>query len=135
MKISKTSWMILASGVFIIVLIGLGMTRSGQISEQSRLEEELLVSAARLEKLHPADLQPQLDELEEQLQDALSLTAEAREKMKQTVISVDVADKFFEIAGYYGVTVNSLGTSSISNQPYESIDCETISLSASVTGI
>ena len=79
-------------------------------------------------------MQTQVNELEEQLKDALSQVAEAKEKMKQTVISVDVADKFYEIADFYSITVSSIGTSSTTNQPFQSIECETISLSAAVSG-
>jgi hypothetical protein len=30
-KISKTGWIILSAGIFVVVLAGLGITRSGQV--------------------------------------------------------------------------------------------------------
>jgi len=45
-----------------------------------------------------------------------------------------VADKFYEIAGFYSVNITSMGTSTISEQPFASIPCDVISLSASVSG-
>ena len=51
LKLSKTSWLILAAGVFIVVLVGLGLTRSQQIREQSGLDDELSVTQKRLDNL------------------------------------------------------------------------------------
>jgi hypothetical protein len=45
-----------------------------------------------------------------------------------------VADKFYEIAGFYSVNVTTMGTSTNSEQPFDGIPCEVISLSASVSG-
>jgi len=134
MKISKASWMILAVGAFIIILAGMGVARSGQTKEQDRINEQLSVSSARLSNLQVTSLQTQIDELEEQLKETQDQTVEARDRLKQTVISVEVADKFYEIADYYGVTVHDIGTTSISQQPYASINCETISINADVSG-
>lgn len=134
MKLSKASWMILAAGVFLIVLAGLGLTRSNQMKEMAALTEELSVSSLRLSNLKVTQFDAQINELQEQLRDAQERAVEARDKLKQSVISVDVADKFYEIADYYGVIVSRVGTTTISEQPFSSIDCDTISLSAEVSG-
>lgn len=134
MKISKASWMILGAGVFLIVLAGLGLARSGQMKDMETLQEELSVSTARLNNLKVTQFQTQINELEEQLRDAQERAAEARDKLKQSVVSVDVADKFYEVADYYGVSVLRINTTTISEQPYSSINCETISLGAAVYG-
>jgi len=134
MKISRASWVILASGVFIIVLAGLGMTRSGQMAAEDKLAEDLQVAQARLSNLQVTQLQTQINEYNAQLNDAKSQADDILQKLKQTVISVDVAEKFFVLADYYGVTINNITTSSIAQQPFASVNCETISLSASVSG-
>ena len=41
LKLSKTSWLILSAGVFIVVLAGLGLTRSQQMKEQTKVADEL----------------------------------------------------------------------------------------------
>jgi hypothetical protein len=134
MKISKASWMILGAGVFIIALSGLGVTRYGQVQEQKKITSTLAINTARLNKLQVTTAQTQIIELEELVKDVQKQTEEIKARLIQSIISVDVADKFYEIAGFYGITVTSIGTSTLSKQPFADIPCEVISLNASVLG-
>jgi len=134
MKISKTSWLILSAGVFIIVLAGLGLTRSSQVSQYEALSENLSVSSARLNNLQVGKVQAEIDQYQEQLKDITAKVEAIKETLKQTVISVDVADKFYEIAASCRVTVVNLTTTTISEEPYASIACESIALSGVVRG-
>jgi hypothetical protein len=134
MKISKATWMILGAGIFIIVLSGLGVARYGQVQERDKVSEDLAVNTVRLNKLQVITPQAQIDELQEEVNDVQSQTEDIKTRLVQSIISVDVADKFYEIAGFYSVNVTSLGTSALSEQPFADIPCEVISLSASVSG-
>jgi hypothetical protein len=134
MKLSKASWMILGAGIFIIILAGLGVTRSGQITQYDDLSQNLSVNSARLNNLQTGQMQTEIDEYQEQLQDTLEQVNEVKDKLKQTVISVDVADKFYEIAAFCNVTVMNLSTTTISDLLYASINCETIAVSGQVRG-
>jgi hypothetical protein len=134
MKISKASWLILAAGIFIIILAGLGVTRSGQIKQFDTLSENLSITTARLNNLQVGSLQTEINEYQEQVKDTLSQVAEVSDKLKQTVISVDVADKFYEIAEYCGVIVTNMGTTPVSDQKYAKIDCMTTSVNAQISG-
>jgi hypothetical protein len=134
LKLSKTSWLILSAGVFVVVLAGLGITRFGQISDNTKLSEELSVSAARLENVNLTPLQVQLAELSEQLQDSDSQLAEVKNRFIQSIISVDVVDQFYEIAYYYGVKVKSIGTTKMQGDRYQGVNCIVISINASVAG-
>jgi hypothetical protein len=134
MKISKAAWMILGAGVFIIALLGLGVARYGQVQDQKKITTELAVDTARLEKLQVVSAQPQINVLEEEVKDMQRQTEEIKARLIQSIISVDVADKFYEIAGFYSVNVTSLGTSSISEQLFAAIQCDVIGLNASVSG-
>jgi hypothetical protein len=134
MKISKASWMILGAGVFIIALTGLGVARYGQVQDQKKLTSDLALSTSRLNNLQVVSAQPQIDDLENDVADVQKQVEEIKVKLLQSVISVDVTDKFYEIAGFYNVTVNSIGTSTLSEQPFADISCDVISLSATVNG-
>jgi hypothetical protein len=134
MKISKATWMILGAGVFIIVLIGLGVARYGQVQEQEKVSGDLAVNTVRLNKLQVITALPQTNEIEEEIKDVQSQTEDIKARLIQSIISVDVADKFYEIAGFYSVNVTSMGTSAMSEQPFADIPCDVISLSASVSG-
>ena len=41
MKLSKTSWLLLTLGIFVIALAGLGAVYYQQVNQQDRLNEEL----------------------------------------------------------------------------------------------
>jgi hypothetical protein len=134
MKMSRASWMIIAAGAFLILLVGMGLTRSGQIKEQSKANEELRLAETRLNKTQVTSYQTQINELEAQLADTTSMAEEAKERLKQTVVSVDVADKFYEIAAFCGVTVESIGTQPIADFVFNSVNCETTSVTSAVSG-
>ena len=134
MKLSKTSWLILSAGVFTVVLAGLGVTRSGQMKEQDKLSEELTVSTSRLEKSQSMPLEIQFGDLQEKLKESDAQLAEAKDRLRQTVLSVDVADNFFQIANYCDVVVVNLNTTAISNNTLNDVNFSTISLSATITG-
>jgi hypothetical protein len=133
-KLSKTSWLILSGGVFVVILAGLGVTRTQQLREQTRMNEELSLSETRLDKLDVTELRRQIEDLQQQVEQGQTQLDDAQERLRQTVISVDVTDEFFKIAGYSGVTVMSLTTSKISTNELEGIGLETIALAAQVKG-
>ena len=70
LKISKTSWLIIAAGIFIVIIAGLFLTRSQQIQEQDRLDDELGIAEMRLDKLQIKKLQQQEEELQRQLDES-----------------------------------------------------------------
>lgn len=134
MKLSKTSWLILSAGLFVVILAGLGVTRSQQLQEQTKLDEELAISETRLNKLQVTEMNQRLAELQEQLEESEARLTEAKDRMRQTVESIDVTDKFFVIAEYSGVEIMNITTSEIQSGNVESISAATINISAYVTG-
>jgi len=133
-KLSKTGLLVLAAGAFIVVLAGLGITRYGQIAEQDDLNKALSVSETRM---NAVDLQPyevQKAELQEQLVTSDSLLLEAKERLIQSVISVNVTAKFYEIAAYHSITVDSISTNKNVTGDYEGVPCKLININAIITG-
>jgi hypothetical protein len=133
-KLSKTSWLILAVGVFIVALAFLGITRSQQAQEQGRLEDELEMSQMSLANMQISDLQAELAALEQtaaQEQAELALAANA---LDETVVSVDVTDEFFSIASASGVIVINFSSSPISPNLYEGLGLSATSISAALEG-
>jgi len=133
LKFSKIGWLILSAGIFIVVLAGLGITRSGQIKDQNTLGTNLLLSQTRLDKIENTS-QTQLNELKQQLIDNGQQLVKAKDRLRQDIDSVDVAAKFYEIANYYSVNATIMGTTTISHDSYEGVPCSVISLSGSAIG-
>ncbi|MBA7638737.1 hypothetical protein ES703_46393 [subsurface metagenome] len=134
LKLSKTSWLILSAGIFVVVLAGLGVTRSQQLKEQSTLEEKLGLSTTRVNTIQVSHLRPQLEELQQKLDESESQLNEVRDRLRQTVVSVDVTEKYFAIAEYCDVVIQNVNTTTISSDVIEGINCSKISISSTVTG-
>jgi TolA-binding protein len=135
LKLSKMAWLILSAGIFVVVLAGLGFTYSGQKSEQNTLKDELEVSKARLEKTQDTGTQQQqIDQLEERLTDSQARLDEAKGKLLQAILSVDVTEKFFQIAESSGVSVKSFGTTDVQSAQVAGVTCSRISLHGLVEG-
>jgi hypothetical protein len=133
-KLSKASWLILSAGVFLVVLAGLGLTISRQMTEKNKIDADLELLEKRIEAIKTTQLTQQLENLKAQTEESQSLLKDAKARLDSTVISVDVADEFFKIAFANSVNVTSVSTSVIGQTKYGDISVSTISLSASVKG-
>jgi hypothetical protein len=134
LKLSKTSWLILSTGVFVVALAGLGLTRSQQVKEQTKIADELTLSEKSLETIQTAQLSQQLESLKVKLEDSEAQLKEAQSRLRQTVVSVDVTDQFFQIAANYDVIILNMTTTTISQAKYEGITCDTVALASTITG-
>lgn len=134
LKLSKASWLILSAGVFIVVLAGLGLTRSQQLKEQTSVAYELDLTQKRLNTVQTTSLSQQLESLKTKVDESQAQLNDAQARLHQTVVSVDVTDEFFQIATYCSVNVTNLTTTTIAQAKYGGITFSTISLTATVTG-
>jgi hypothetical protein len=133
-KLSRAGWVILSGGVFIVILAGLGVTRSQQLQEQNVVKDELALAQTRLEKNDVTSLRGQSEALKQQVQQEQAQLDEAKDRLRQTVISVDVTDELFKIAGYSGVAILRMSNSTISTQELRGIDLAMTSLSLQASG-
>ena len=134
LKISKTSWLILAAGVFLVILAGMGLTRSQQMKEQNKVTGDLNLATKRLATVQTSSLSQQLETLKTKVDESQALLNNAKSHLHQTVVSVDVSDQFFQIAAYCGVNVTSLTSTTIAKANFDNVTFSTISLSATVLG-
>jgi hypothetical protein len=133
-KLSKTSWLILAAGVFIVILAGLGLTRSQQLSEQTLLDEALAATTSRLSMLEVSQLQLEEAELQQRLDETMVEFEDVKDRLRQTVVSVDVTDELFRIAEYSDVEIMSMMSSAQADGKLGPISCLTTSISANIRG-
>lgn len=134
MKLSKISWLILAAGIFIVVFASLGITRSQQLQEQEQLDDELTVAEMRLNKFQVKQLRQQQEELQKQMDESTMQLTAAKDKLRQTIDSINVTDEFFEIARSCGVEVVGISSSNIGSEELGNIVCSVITLNATVAG-
>jgi hypothetical protein len=134
LKLTKTSWLILSIGIFIVVVASLGITRSQQLQERDQLDEKLSVAEMRLSKLQVRELREQQEELQKRLDERETRLMTAKDSLQQPVESIDVTDEFFAIAQYCGVKVMNISSSGIKSEKLGRIACSVISLNAVVDG-
>lgn len=133
-KFSKTGLLILAAGAFIVILAGLGIIRYNQTSEQEELNDALSLAEVRLNAVNLQPYEVQKAELQEQLLASEGLLIDARERLVQSVVSVNVTDKFYEIAAYHEIIIDSISTTKNQNASYLGVACTQISIAATVSG-
>lgn len=134
LKISKTSLKILLIGIFVVAIAGLGLTRSQQIRAQNQVGDDLTVAQTRLDKLQVKDLNQQVEDLQARLDQSKAQLGIAKDKLRQTVESTDVTDKFFQMAKSGNVAVMSISSAGKKSEKQEGINTMDITLDAVVTG-
>ena len=134
LKLSKTSWLILSAGVFLVILAGLGLTRSQQLQDQSTSTDELQIATARLAKIDVTELKNQVESLQEQISLGQADLKDATSRLSKSVISADVAEEFYDIADSSNVTVASFTSTPISSNSLQGIPVSETSLSGRVQG-
>ena len=134
LKLSKTSWLILTAGVFLVILAGLGLTRSQQVKEQTKVTGDLDLATKRLATIQTGSLGQQLQTLKTKVDESQALLDDARAHLHQTVVSVDVTDQFFQTAAYCSVNITNLTTTTIAQAKFDNVTFSTISISAAVQG-
>ena len=98
MKFTKTSWIILSVGIFVIAFSSLGVARFQQVGEQNQLYDELSIAELSLNKFQLDDLSSQQEELEKQLSQTISQLETTKTKLTQPTESIAASDALFDIA-------------------------------------
>jgi len=134
LKLSKTSWLLLAIGAFIIILAGLGTVRSQQVRQQNQLNDELALAQLKLEAVQLEQLAQRQGELERHLSQTTSQIQAARTILSQPVGSIDASSTLFDTAEACGVEVTEISSSGRTSEELEGIPCSVLTLTARVEG-
>ena len=134
MKLSKTGWLILTIGVFVIILSSLGVTFFQQTNQRNRLREELSLAQQKLDSIQFDQLYSQKEELTGQLSQTKSLLETARLSLSQPIESIDASDTLFDIAGTCGVEVTEVKSSTPTTIDLAGLDCFVLPLTTKISG-
>ena len=134
MKLTKTSWLIIIVGGFIIILAGLGIVRSQQVNEQSELSEKLALAQSKLQAIQLDRLSYRQKELEQQLSETISQSKTGRAILSQPIGSITISDIVFDIAEANNVEVTEISSSGMAQNELEGVPCLTLPLITKVEG-
>lgn len=134
MKLSKTSWLFLAVGIFAILGASLGLVYAQQVSEQSRLEQELSVAQLQFDKSSSEELSSRQEELERRLAQVNRGLKTAETRISQPIESVEASDTLFVIAEHYGVEIIEVSSSTPTSEELKGVTCRVLPLAVQVKG-
>ena len=134
MKISKTSWLILGAGIFVIAFASLGLINSQRLQEQSQLNEELSLAKIRLDKLQSEELASDKESLEMQLEQTISQFEAAKATLSQPNLAIDVSDNLYSIAEACDVEISEISSTGLMNDDLENITTSALPFSTTVNG-
>ena len=135
MKLSKTSWLILTLGIFIVAFASLGIAHYQQAHQQDQLEDQLAVAERRLNKLQLKQLYSQREEVEEQLNQTISQFEAAKAVLSQPAESINISDTLFRIAEACGVEVTAISSSGPARGgDLEGVTCSVLPVTIMVEG-
>ena len=121
MKLTKTSWIILVIGVFIIAIGSVYWLYLQERPKQTELNAQLSVVQAQLPKLaaERASLESTLTELEDKLAQVTSQLKTAKAVFPASVQSIEVDELLFGMADNWGLEITSLTASEPSDLEVE----------------
>ena len=100
MKLSRTAFLVLGIGIFIIAFVTLYVVYSGQSGEQRQLNDSLVTANARLPKLvsDRTDLESQLAQRQNELSGAETALSHAKANLSLPVESIDYDETLVSFA-------------------------------------
>lgn len=133
-NLSKTSWIILSVGVFIVVLAGLGVTYSQQLKKSSEANDELELTEMRLAQYNIEELRQQESELLALFDASLSQHDSDKTIFQQSIESIDVTYRCYYIASLTNVEIIDIGTTEVKAAEFIGLDCDMILIQVKVRG-
>lgn len=134
MKLSKTSWLFIIVGIFIILLVGLGVVRSQQVRQLGQLNEELALAQSRLEAIQLDRFSHRQEELEQQLSQSTPQPETAKATLSQPIGSIAISDTLFNIAEANSVNITELSSSGLASEELAGVTCSVLPVWARIEG-
>jgi hypothetical protein len=133
-KLSKTSWIFLTVGIFVIVGISLILTRVQQTDQQNKLQADLTQARLKLAAIKVDELILQKGNLTRQIADFESQTQETKAILTSSKDSIDTSAAVLDEAQNQGVKIVSLTSPGLNYEMLEGNKCETLPLNIRVRG-
>lgn len=136
MKISKTSWALLAFGLIIIAGVSLFILFENEDSRKTDLEDRLALAEASIPAVvaNIATTTEQADQLSAQLEEVLGKLAQAKGQFPETIQSIEYASALVQMAANSGVDLLSFESSEASKLTLSKLNFEMTEFTLVVRG-
>lgn len=134
LRLSKTAWLILSAGVFLVVLAGLGVTRNQQLKDEAVVQDELAIAETRLANMDTSGLSARIETLKTEIDLNQAQLDDAVARLDKTVISADVAEELYKIAEFSSVEIMNFTSTPIAQDKLSGVGVSQTGVSARVLG-
>ena len=136
LRLSRTSWLILGIGIFVIAVGSLYMVYRGQVSQQNELNSKLSQAQATLPQLvsQRQELESQLASMENDVAQTTSLLESAKARFPESVDSIDYSEILFKIADDSDLKIVTLTASEAGDEEVDGIIYSVTFFDVVVTG-
>lgn len=134
MKLGKKAQIILAGGIFVVLMASLFMVYYQHNQEQSRLSDELSLVQLTLARFSPEKLSAQQRILESRLTRTELELATAKTKLRQSIESIDITETLFDVADTHNVEIIGIDSPGVTSEELEGFSLSILSLTVVVEG-
>ena len=134
MKLGKVSRIFLGIGILGILAVSLSMAHNQQSKEQNRLKGEVILAQQRL-KIFPAEqLASKKSELESHLARAELQLKATKDRLYQSLESIEASDALFEIAKACHAEITAISSQCLTTKALEEVTLPVLMLTVRVEG-
>ncbi len=134
MRLSRTSWLVLAIGIVFIIFVGLGIVRFQQFQTHKQLRGEIAQAEKVLSELGIEEFTPRRSELENRLEHTEAQLAVAKAVLSQPINYVVASGIWFNLAEAYNLEVTEMSSPGTQEGDLAGIACSALSITARVEG-
>ncbi len=134
MKLSKSSWIVLALGVVLIAGISLGMSRSQQAEQQKQLTEKLAQAKAKLATMNIDELTGQKSRLTQQVDQYNTQTESVKQNLFAAEDDIEATDIILESARSFQVEVVNITSPGANLGELQGNQCRILPLKIQLNG-
>jgi hypothetical protein len=134
MRLSKTSWLLLAVGIVVIMLGSLGMAYREQVDSQQQLEQDLSLAEMKLSLFSFGNLYAQQEELEGRLAEAKINLKSAKAKLYRPTTSIAASSILYNVASDCKVEILEVSSPGLGGGNMEGVTCSVLTFTAKVEG-
>ncbi len=133
-RISKTVWVLVAIGVFLLIFIPLGMAYRNQVDEQDNLLGQLNTTRQASAKIPINELKAKEDSLKTQIVTLNDKVSTALTKLDKPTNDIIATDDLFDLAGATKVEIVQLTSAGTGKQNIENLNCTVLPLTMRIEG-
>lgn len=134
MKLSKSSWIILALGIVLIAGISLGMSRSQQAEQQKQLTEKLAQAKAKLATINIDELTGQKNRLTQQVEQYSTQTESVKQNLFAAEDDIEATDIILESARSFQVEVVTITSPGAAFGELQGTQCRILPMKIQLNG-